>query len=150
MITATTSLAIGRPPDEVFDLVSDPVRDLEWDPMVTTIMSVSGTPGLAGARYTGTYRPFGECQLEILDVERPSRATLSGTSKHGSFRYTYAIAPSEAGSVLSLETLFAPRGVGKLAAPLLRIMLTRRVRALRMAVKRRLEQPTSVPPSQYA
>lgn len=139
MITATSSITIRRPPEAVFSMVGDPERDREWNRHAVSVSKLSAGPAARGARYRGTYKGFGACELELAAYDPPHVATVAGTNKQGSFQYSYIIEPAGDGATLRMEAQFSPRGVTRLMAPLMRAMLAGRVKELSVAVKQRLE-----------
>lgn len=139
MVKATYSITIQRPLQDVFDLVSDPARDPEWNRNAIAVRKLSAGPATRGARYQGTYKGFGECELEVVDYDPPHVATIAGTNKQGNFSYSYMIEPAGDGAMLREETQFSPRGILKIMAPMMRVMLARRVKELGEAARQHLE-----------
>lgn len=148
MVKASDTVAIQRPPDVIFGLVSDPARDPEWNRNAISVTKLTEGPPRRGARYRGTYKGFGECELELRDYDPPRVATIAGTNKQGSFSYSFIIEPTGDGATLRQEAQFSPRGVMKLLTPMMGFMLSGRVKEVGEAARQYLEG--SGPPRERA
>jgi Polyketide cyclase / dehydrase and lipid transport len=140
MVGASYSTVVAQPPETVFRVVSDPMRDTFWNPNAISVRNVSGGSPAVGAKYQGTYRRFGEVELEILRFEPPVVVEIAGTGKQGRFTYSFTIEQAEGGASSLREDLqFYPRGFRRLIQPFQGKSLAADLKAIGEAAKRHLE-----------
>ena len=114
---------IDAPPVAVFDYVADFSRHPEWadQPMEMTVEG--GAPVQPGSKFSTVIKFMGSvpAQGEVLEVQRPSRLVYDCTDSGGSFRWTFDIQPSGAGSAVThtVERLRAPLYVKLTQGPLM-------------------------------
>jgi uncharacterized protein YndB with AHSA1/START domain len=62
---------IERPPEMVFDSISDPRSELEWNPKVRIMEKLTDGPIAAGTRFRAKWSKSPVVELEILRFDRP-------------------------------------------------------------------------------
>jgi polyketide cyclase/dehydrase/lipid transport protein len=101
-----TTLRVGAPPDAVFDLIADPLRNPEWQTMITEMGEVSGRPGGVGSSYVGFYRVAGrriEGRFVVTAAERPTLHQAAGTTRGGWARWTTMIEATDDGCEVRVD-----------------------------------------------
>jgi uncharacterized protein YndB with AHSA1/START domain len=91
------SIEIARPPEAVWELVSDPANDPHWCPKVKSVEPAEER------RWTVLHKPVPlrspiELSLEQLEVQRPKRLTLRQEDEAAVFHVEYRLEPSETGT----------------------------------------------------
>lgn len=92
----STTIHVDASPEDVFDILSDPVRGPEWQTMLGELGDVSGRPGGIGSSFTGFYRVAGrrlESRFVVTASERPTLFQLAGTTRGGWTRWTTLLGP---------------------------------------------------------
>lgn len=92
----STTIHVDASPEDVFDILSDPVRGPEWQTMLGELGDVSGRPGGIGSSFTGFYRVAGrrlESRFVVTASERPTLFQLAGTTRGGWTRWTTLLEP---------------------------------------------------------
>jgi carbon monoxide dehydrogenase subunit G len=116
-----TTLKLGAPPEEVFDLLMDPHRLGEW---VTAHRSVSGVPdgelkmGSTFKQRLRLARVEFEVEWKVVRLERPSLAEWQGRGPRGTeARVVYRLEPEGEGTDFHyLNELKLPGGPAGIAA----------------------------------
>ena len=65
------SVRIERPPEDVFDSISDPRSELEWNPKVRMMEKLTQGPIAPGTRFRAKWSKSPVIELEILRFDRP-------------------------------------------------------------------------------
>jgi hypothetical protein len=152
-MTIRNTIAIARPPEVVFDYITDLAREPEWNDALTAVGSLRGGPPRAGSIYRVRFERVGESLIEYDEFERPVLWTTRATSKRLDVRFTGRIAPRPLGCRVMLETELLPHGILRLVRPLIeRAMWTsweRHLAAIKSTLER--EEPQSpVTPSMHS
>lgn len=126
MPSVTRKTIVNAAPDQVYDLISDPVRLADWWPRVVRVEDVSGKPGAERTRWTCVlgaesgrllrldYRCSGATRPDRYEWEHE----LEGTpyEKHlAKQAFKVNIAESNGGSEVSVTTINSLRGTAKIA-----------------------------------
>jgi len=101
MGTFQTTISIGRPPAEVFDLLADTEKTPLWYEAVVSATKIGSGPAGRGRRYRLVRAlPGGlvENEVEITDYEPARRVTLTSVSGPTPFRYRYTLEPLAQGA----------------------------------------------------
>jgi Polyketide cyclase / dehydrase and lipid transport len=136
MLGASYSTVVAQPPETVFRVVSDPMRDTFWNPNAISVRNISGGSPAVGARYQGNYLRFGEAKLEIVRFEPPLVVEIAGIGKQGRFTYSFTIEQAEGGASSLREDLrFYLRGFRRLAQPFVSRSVAANLKAIGEAAK---------------
>ncbi|MEK6278532.1 MAG: SRPBCC family protein [Actinomycetota bacterium] len=97
------SVEIARPPEEVFEFISDPRNDPRWCEKVLSCEQVTGDGPAVGARYRSVHRPTrikpkAELVCEIVAFDPPSAMASRQEDEDGVFDVTYEVAPIPEGT----------------------------------------------------
>ena len=128
--------SIPRPPAQVFRVVSDPLRQVEWD--VGTCEGVEPLSGSAtgkGTRYR-VHLGGDVVELEVVEFVRDARFTTLARTRDGMRRSTISVAASPGGTTLTQVDELAPSGVAAILAPVARRRLARRQREIAERLRR--------------
>jgi len=145
MIRFQTGIRIERATEDVFDILSDPLRFPRWNSAVESVQHTSGRPRAVGSRYSMCRRlPSGrvENELEIAGLDHPPEFAIRTTSGPTPFVYRYRVSADRDGTIVTLDgSVELPRPavmVGSLAARAVK----RGVDANLATLKRILEAPS--------
>jgi Polyketide cyclase / dehydrase and lipid transport len=99
MISIQTSIRIDRSADDVFALLSDPLRFPLWNSAVT------GVDGGGTSYVMHRSLPTGpaENRLEIVECEAPTRFAIRTTSGPTPFLYRYSLTDADAATIVALD-----------------------------------------------
>ena len=111
------SIEIGRPVEEVWQLLGEPERWLEG--YVTTLARSPGYPGQE-TRNDHVFRTRMNEQVaaRVVGSERPTLLVESQEGKTFARQLRYRLEPLDGGTRLTVEDEIAFKGLAKLAAPL--------------------------------
>jgi carbon monoxide dehydrogenase subunit G len=114
MIQIQTSIRIARPADEVFALLSDPLRFPLWNSAVTSVQGSGTTYVMERSLPTGR----AENGLEVVEREPPARFAIRTTSGPTPFLYRYAVVEDGGVTVVVLDASVELDGPFSLLGPL--------------------------------
>lgn len=141
MAVINSEVRIERPPDAVFDAVSDPRSELEWNPKVRVMEKLTEGEIGPGTRFRAKWTKSPVVELEILRFDRP----------HGwAYRNGGAIAvdlevtlePVDGGNATILRSRFDAQAHGpmRLVFPLMVASLRREEARNMELIKQRVER----------
>lgn len=140
------TVAVARPPAEVFGYVTDPARLSEWQTGVVSGRMAGGGPAVVGSRLTVTTRIGGTEQdstLEITDFSPPRRWAVRGID--GPVRVIAEVTVEPLGdggtSQLTIALDFEGQGAARMLVPLvIRPQAAREAPRSCQRLKERIEQ----------
>ena len=135
-----STVRIERPPADVFDSISDPRSELEWNPKVRIMEKLTDGPIAPGTRFRAKWSKSPVVELEIRRFDRP----------HGwGYRNGGAIAvdldislePIDGGRATQLRSRFGatPHGAMRVILPLMMASLRREEARNMVLIKERIE-----------
>lgn len=133
----TESINVGRPPEQVWAVVSDLDTHTAWRPALVEFRQVSDGPLEVGSKIREVLR-WGRREIEMEDVvtalEPPARFALRGSWKAADFELELRIEPDGDGSRVTMDwPLFPTSLLMRVAAPFL-------ARTMRKATVEELEK----------
>jgi uncharacterized protein YndB with AHSA1/START domain len=137
--TVTFSSVIERPAEEIFDLLADIRRNPEWCPAFTGSEKLTAGPVGPDAAFRTSMRGMGELQIRITRYERPRHIWFTTSAKAAEIRHNFVLMPGEGGTHVEQEIDVRPRGVLRIAAPVMALMLRRSIQSNTAALKAYLE-----------
>lgn len=130
-----------KPPEHVFDYLADLSNLADWDPETKATEQMSdGDPVRVGATFTlrlAEKLGAAAMEYEILELERPRRIVIRGSSETGGGVDTYTISPTaDGGSEVVYETEIELTGLGKLTMPLASVAVKRSAKKTQAGLER--------------
>jgi uncharacterized protein YndB with AHSA1/START domain len=138
-----TSVRIGRPIEEVFAFVSEPLNFPQWNSAVRAVRKTRGRDREVGSTYTMERElPSGGVQndLEVVANERPTEFGIRTTSGPTPFSYHYAFSAANGETVVRLGAVVELDGPAALLGPLAGRAVKRGVDSNFAELKRILER----------
>jgi len=117
MASATESIEINRPVEEVYRFLADGLNNPKWRPAVINITLVSGAGGAAGAVYRQTLKgPFGRIHGDYRLVEASPNSRIKFEVVSGPARPVglFVIEPARDGTRVRFSLNFEPKGLMRL------------------------------------
>jgi uncharacterized protein YndB with AHSA1/START domain len=130
---------VGRPPEDVFDLLADARNEVQWNDWARRVEKVSEGPVGLGTRFRAMIKNMGLIEFELAEYERPSRLQQHAVQGSGESWHTYLLDPVPGGTRVRQQARFEPRGVMRIAAPLMGPRMRRHLRQMERGLKQRLE-----------
>ena len=137
----STTVEIGRPPDDVFAFVADPARLSAWQD-VAEVEQLTEGPVRAGTRFREVHRVMGRRRTEITEVVECDRPrvfhirVVEGPPVDG--RWELAATPA-GGTKMTLTPLAHLAGRARIANPAVELMTALAFRRFHRRLKRALE-----------
>jgi hypothetical protein len=142
MLRVSESVIIACAPQEIFDIAADPQEQLKWDS--ATLKHVEKlTPGTLaqGARYRGEFKGFGIVEYEFVTYESGKRFAHHAMMNMGDMQHIFEFEAVPEGTRLTQTLLVEPKGMGKLLALIMPMMLRRRLRTINTELKGYVTSP---------
>jgi hypothetical protein len=118
---------------------TDPTNEPEWNIRLDRLEKLTGGPVGVGARYRMHFTQGPPVVSECVRFRRPETWEMAGKSKILSSSFAGQVTPTGDGCHLLLRMRIQPRGVLRLAGPLLRRRMRRELARDIAAIKARLE-----------
>lgn len=150
MIAFETEVRVGRPAEEVFAYVAEPLNFPQWNSAVQAVRKTSGGESEAGSTYVMERElPTGPAvnTLEIVARERPTEFAIRATSGPTPFHYRFRFAPQGGATAIHLDAEAELGGAADAFAPIVRRALRTGVDANLARVKAILESTSRSPGS---
>jgi uncharacterized protein YndB with AHSA1/START domain len=138
-----TSVRIGRPIEEVFAFVSEPLNFPQWNSAVRAVRKMRGRDREVGSTYTMERElPSGGVQneLEVVSRMRPTEFAIRTTSGPTPFSYHYGFSAANGETVVRLDAVVELDGPAALLGPLAGRAVKRGVDSNFAELKRILER----------
>ena len=141
MITVSESSIIPHPPAMTFAVAADPYKQLEWDPGTLKRVEQVTPGGLGrGARYRGDFTGFGTVEYEFAEYEPDRRFAHHTRMKFGEMHHRFEFEAVPTGARLTQSMQVEPSGMGKLMAPFMKGMFSKRLREIATEIGQYLEK----------
>ena len=140
MFKVSEQAVIEYPLAEVFAVAADPDAQLKWD--AGTLKSVEKlTPGPLGqgARYRGVFAGFGVVEYSYSEYEPSRRFVHHSQMAMGEMRHTFDFEAVAGGTQVTQTITVQPKGMGKLMAPLMKMMIGNRMRTINAELRQYLQ-----------
>jgi uncharacterized protein YndB with AHSA1/START domain len=129
MVDITVSGTVRAAPDAVFDFLADLENWPRWQSDMQTTTLVEGQRALPGARYRHISKAMGQTfdsTIRLVRADAPSEVAFEGEWT-GMIRPSgrYLIEPAPEGARITLNPHPETRGLGKIMAPLIGVMVKR-------------------------
>ena len=144
MVDVTVSGVVRAPPSEVFAFLADLGNWPRWQSDMQTATLVEGQPGTIGARYRYVSKAMGQTidsTVRLLRVDAGREVAFEGEWA-GMIRPTgrYLVEPTQGGARVTLNPHPEVRGIGRILAPLMALIIQRLNQQHLVALRRELER----------
>jgi uncharacterized protein YndB with AHSA1/START domain len=149
MINVEQSVVIDRPVEDVFSFVADQTNAPRWQHGLLEVQRITELPIGLGTRHTAVRTFLGRRMAltnEYVEFEPNTRVTFTGESGSVRFETSYLAEPLPDGTKLTCRMEMEPRGLFRVATPLIARALERDFVENFGTLKALLEQATSTPP----
>jgi hypothetical protein len=95
------------------------------------------TPGplQRGARYRGNFKGFGMVEYEFVEYDPGKQFAHHAAMNMGDIRHSFEFQVVSEGTLLTQSMLVEQKGIAKLLAPIMRVMLLRRMRTINSEIR---------------
>jgi hypothetical protein len=125
LLSYSREATLRRPPEEVFDFLSDLRHELDWNPAVRQVEKLTDGPVGVGTRYRAQWAGTPPTEVQVIGFDRPrawaTRSRAMGMDVIAAGR----ISPTPGGSLYAIHLDLRPRGLARLFAPLAKAMMER-------------------------
>jgi carbon monoxide dehydrogenase subunit G len=125
VISVEKEVFVQRPAEEVFDFLADVRNEERWNPNVVRIEGAPARPLAVGDTFEGVYRRGGRMRFELVEAVRPERLLFRGGGRQMGLVATLQLEPVGGATRVRMRGEMEPRGLLKLAAPLMRGLIDR-------------------------
>ncbi|HSE81711.1 MAG TPA: SRPBCC family protein [Gaiellaceae bacterium] len=148
MVRIEGEIDIGRPVDEVFDLVADERNEPRYNPRMLRAEKISPGPIGVGTRFRAEFKSWGRpvARSEITGYERPRMLASATHMSMMEVRGTLTFDRIPEGTRMRWSWELDLRGVFRLMGPLVARIGRRQEQATWASLKRHLEQQATPPP----
>jgi uncharacterized protein YndB with AHSA1/START domain len=137
------TFAVDRPPEAVFDYLTDPSKVTEWQTAKTSVESLTDGPPRLGTRVRERTKPPGgkefEQVVEFTEFERPHRVRTHIAEGPYPVDGTWSFEPDGAGTRVEFVAEGPLKGAMRLLGPLATRMIARQFRGYHENLRRNLE-----------
>jgi uncharacterized protein YndB with AHSA1/START domain len=141
LLSYAREATIDRPPEEVFDYLSDLRHELEWNPDAKEVEKLTDGPVGVGTRFRAQWSRTQPTEVEVIRYERPAAWATMSQAMGMEVIASGDVAPAPGGSRYAIHLELRPHGLARLLAPLAKVMMergeTRNMRLVREALERR-------------
>lgn len=136
------STVIARPVEEVFDAVADERNEPTYNPRMTSVAKLTPGPIGVGTRWRATLLAGGRpvvATLRVTEYAPPYRLGCATTMERAVITGRLTFDREPAGTRMTWSWELRPRGLMRLATPLIAFVGRRQEAAIWAALKRQLE-----------
>jgi uncharacterized protein YndB with AHSA1/START domain len=131
MPTVSVTTVIAHPTSKVFDTAADPQLQLQWDaPTLSQVEKLTPGPLGRGARYRGKFKGFGLVTYEYAEFEPGRSFSHVARIPMGEMRHRFIFEETSSGTRLTQQGELRPNLVGRILAPFVMSMLSKRFRTI--------------------
>jgi uncharacterized protein YndB with AHSA1/START domain len=140
------TFSVNRPPETVFDYVTDPARLADWQTSNTSVEQLTeGIPGLGTRFRERTKPPRGkefEQITEFAEFDRPSRLRVHVVEGPQPIDGTWVFEPDrDEGTRVQFVAEGELRGPLRILGPIMKIVIARQFAAYHRILRRNVESP---------
>lgn len=145
--TATHTIVIGRPVEELFDYVADARHQREWNRAVKSMEQTSAGPIAAGTQFVADVRRVGRMSFEIVEYDRPHLIVHRAHPGMAEVEHRWEFSGVDGGTRLDQYAVMRPKGWGWLMTPMLPLIVRLNIRDCGVSLCRALEPAATQPGS---
>ena len=142
MVRIEGETLILRPPEVVFDFLSDGTNEPKYNPRIVSSRLLSSGPIGKGTKFLASFRSAGHMApalIEYLDYRKPERLVSVRRMRWADVRGELGLTPAPSGARLQWSSDLHPAGLARLLTPALTFMARRQERSTWANMKRLLE-----------
>jgi hypothetical protein len=139
------AFAVSRPIEEVFDYLADIRNEPAWNPRALRLAKTTSGPIGRGTTFRGEYTGIGSLDTELVEYERPRRLAFRSHGQRMEIAGAFELSAGDAGTTVALTADLQPRGLFRLAAPLMAPMIRRQNAAAAERLRRALSPAGATP-----
>jgi uncharacterized protein YndB with AHSA1/START domain len=124
VVNIRNEVVIRRPREEVFDKLSDPRSELDWNPRVEVMEALGNSEVLVGSRFRAKWKLSKPLTLTITRFERPNGWSYSNDGPI-TVGLDADLEDHPDGTLLKTSFKPRPRGTARLMFPIFLIMIRR-------------------------
>jgi carbon monoxide dehydrogenase subunit G len=151
MASIDGEIFIARPPEVVFDCVGDQRNEPKYNPGMIRAEKLTPGPVGVGTRFGATMtagRRRADMVIEYTDYERPKRVGSNTTTSMADIDGTVNLEPVPGGTRMRWSWDLRPKGLARLAGPVVAVIGRRQERTIWQGMKEYLEtEHPPVPPA---
>ena len=125
MFSVAAQREVNAPIGAAFDYLADLRNEMHWNPAAREIIKLGDDGVRAGSRFSANYQGAGRLDVEILECSRPTQLRYLSQSDRMSFTSTIRLQELPDTTRIDLAMEVEPRGLLRLVAPLMAILLRR-------------------------
>jgi uncharacterized protein YndB with AHSA1/START domain len=133
-----STVHIQRPPEEVFDYLSDPRNELEWNPKVRVMDKLTDGPVGVGTRFRAKWTKSGVVTLECREYDRPRHWRFVNGGPLA-VDFSVDLTPESGGTRFTSRFDATPHGFLRLVFPVFLIFMRREEAANMELIKQAVE-----------
>jgi uncharacterized protein YndB with AHSA1/START domain len=135
MTTISSSVTVERPSAAVFGYLVDPANQVHWSPNFQVLEQPPDGPLGLGSRFRGRLKNFGSLEFVYDEFEAPGSFRMATDHRTGHLTHRFTVHDEGDRTRLEHEVGFEPRGLARIAAPLMKPMLGKMVADLDAQLK---------------
>jgi uncharacterized protein YndB with AHSA1/START domain len=125
-VSIENAIEISRPPEDVFDYLTDVTKEVEWNPRTRRVEKLTSDPIGPGTRFGAGWIKGNPTIIEYVTFERPTAWASVARSRLLDVKGEGQISPTEHGSRVVIKTELRPKGLLALLFPVMRRMMHER------------------------
>jgi uncharacterized protein YndB with AHSA1/START domain len=119
-VSIENAIEISRPPEDVFDYLTDITKELEWNPRTRRVEKLTSGPIGPGTRFGAEWIKGNPAIVEYVTFDRPTAWTSVARSRRLDAKGEGRISTTEQGSRVVIATKLRPKGMLALLLPVMR------------------------------
>ena len=131
-------VVIDRPPEVVFDFISDMRNELRWNPDCESMVKITDGPVGLGTKYAAKWKQSPNVTVETTRFERP-RAFTAENGGDLAVTVTVTRAPEGPGTLLVSRFTARPHGFMKVIFPIFKRMMATFEKQVMLHIKKAVE-----------
>jgi hypothetical protein len=143
VLSYTRAAMIGRPPDEVFDFLSDLRHELDWNPETIRVEKLTDGPVGVGTRFRAQWKRTQPTLVEVIQYDRPTAWATRSQAMGMEVVASGEVSAAPGGSRYAIRLDLRPRGLARLIAPLAKLLMERGESRNMRLVRDALERPST-------
>ena len=116
---------IRRPPEAVFDFLTDLRHELDWNPNAEHVEKLTDGPIRVGTRFRARWSGTGSTDVVVIHHDRPHAWATRSSAMGIEVIASGSVSAIAGGSRYTIRLELRPRGMARLLAPLAKVLMER-------------------------